>query len=474
MPDALRRPNRLLEALAVHGDHPSGRLDDRCRASVVRGQHHAPRGRVVAAESQDSPHIGHTIRFTIDGMKTPVAYLRKSRVINDRHLSWEIQEQKVRELAQQHGENGDLVLLSDWNRSGGTGKKRPGYQQLVTMIEAGQVSALYGYSLSRLSRSISDFTTLAELCVAQGVPIRLASDQNLDFTTASGRFVVNVLASAAQMERELASERSKDTVAVRRARGDRIGHPNYGEKDGESLEAVLQAYKDAGSVIGAGRLLNQRGVPTRTGRPWSTTTVRDILHRHHALPIRKRPGAKNAAPFVLFHLLRCHCARHMSASRFRTTGGTKTKTYEQVVYRCLGGRTVPEHGRNSVTEKKLIEWVKAEAARFRVPGDVAIIGQRDEGVRLDLEGRRRRVIDNYEDGVIDKAERDAKLLAIAADLERLDVAESAVEIPPAIDWNGWDAKAINAVLRTYWEFVELDADMRPVRARWRLPPEYVG
>src|SRR5438132_7377578 len=126
--------------------------------------------------------------------KQPVAYLRKSRVTNDRHLSWQVQESKIRELADQHGENGNLLLLSDWNRSGGKGANgRPGYHQLLTMIEANQVGTLYAYSLSRLSRSISDFATLAELCIAHKVPIRLAADQNLDFSSASGRFVINVL-----------------------------------------------------------------------------------------------------------------------------------------------------------------------------------------------------------------------------------------------------------------------------------------
>ena len=406
--------------------------------------------------------------------KQPVAYLRKSRVTTDRHLSWEVQEGKVRELADQHGENGNLLLLSDWNRSGGKGANgRPGYHQLVAMIEADQVSAVYSYSLSRLSRSISDFATLAELCIERKVPIRLAADQNLDFTSASGRFVINVLVAIAQMERELASERSKDTVAVRRSRGDRIGHPFYGEKPGEDVAAVLRAYSDAGSVLGAGRLLNDRDVPTRQGKPWSTTSVRDILQRHDALPLRKQPGAKNAAPFVLFHLLKCHCGRMMSASRFRTTGGTKTKTYEQVVYRCLAGRTTGEHGRLNVTEKKIIEWVKAEAARFRIPADQVEIGDRDEARRLDLAARRRRVIDNYEDGLIDKAERDAKLLEIGDEMASLDVTARVVDVPPSINWD-WEPKDINTVLRTFWDYVELDAGMRPIRAEWRLPPTWVG
>ncbi len=401
--------------------------------------------------------------------KQPVAYLRKSRVTNDRHLSWEVQESKIRELADTHGENGNLLLLSDWNRSGGRGANgRPGYHKLITMIEAGEVSALYAYSLSRLSRSISDFAALAELCIEHEVPMRLAADQQLDFSSASGRFVINVLVSIAQMERELASERSKDTVAVRRARGDRIGHPFYGGRDGEDVAAVLEAYSDAGSVIGAGRLLNQRGVPTRMGRPWSTTPVREILQRHNALPHRKRPGAKNAAPFTLFHLMKCHCGRLMSASRFTTTGGTKTKLYAQVVYRCLAGRTSTAHGRLNISESKLMPWVKAEAARFRIPFEQVQVQERDDGRRLELEARRQRVIDNYEDGLIDKAERDGKLVKIGDELVNLDASERVMEVPPAIDWS-WEPKAVNGVLRALWDHIELDPDMRPVRAEWRVP-----
>lgn len=397
-------------------------------------------------------------------MKQPVAYLRKSRVTNDRHLSWEVQEGKVRELAEHHGENGNLLLLSDWNRSGGKGPNgRPGYHQLVTMIEADQVSALYSYSLSRLSRSISDFADLAELCIERKVPIRLAADQNLDFASASGRFVINVLVAIAQMERELASERSKDTVAVRRSRGDRIGHPFYGEKPGEDVAAVLRAYSDAGSVIGAGRLLNSRGTPTRGGKPWGTTSVRAILQRHNALPHRKRPGAKNAAPFVLFHLVKCHCGRLMSASRFRNGPDPG-----YVVHRCLAGRTTVAHGRLSVSETKLLPWVKAEAARFRIPFRVVEVREQDDARRLELEARRRRVIDNFEDGIIDKSERDAKLLHISDELSRLDAADRILEVPPAIDWD-WPPKEINAVLRALWEYVELDAEMRPIRAEWRVP-----
>jgi len=397
-------------------------------------------------------------------MKQPVGYLRKSRVTNDRDLSWATQEQHVRELAAEHGDADRLLLLSDWNRSGRKGTNgRPGYHQLVEMIEADRVSAVYSYSLSRLSRSIADFTRLAEACVQRGIPLRLAADKTLDFTTASGRFLVNVLASVAQMEAELAQERSRDTVATRRARGDRIGPSNYGESPGEDVAAIVAAYREAGSVLGAAKLLNVRRIPTRFGRPWSTTPVREILIRVGAMPLRSRPGVKAAAPFFLYRLLRCHCGRTMTGSRYRNGSDPVYTTY-----RCIGGRTDVEHRRQSISERLLLPWVKAEAARFRIPVTHVEVRERDERARLALEERRRRVISNFEDALIDKPERDAKILAIAEQMERMESADRLVEVPAAIDWT-WPPEQVNAVLRALWERVELGLDLMPARFAWRVP-----
>ena len=396
-------------------------------------------------------------------MKQPVGYLRKSRVTSDHTVSWEVQEAAIRELAAQHGETHELVLLSDWNKSGRRdGQGRPGYRALTEMIEADQVSALYSYSLSRLSRSLADFAKLVELCRAHGVPIRLAADRHLDFDTASGRAMVNVLASFAQMEAELAQERARDTVAVRRARGDRIGPTFYGERDGEDLAAVTDAFREAGSVLGAARLLNARGVPTRRGGLWSATTVRQILLRGDRLPRRGRQGAKPAAPFLLYHLLRCHCGRLLTGVRYRNGSNPN-----YVVYRCLQGRVDPAHGDpRSVPESRLLPWVTAEATRLRTPELVALV-EADAQRRAELATQRERVLDMYQAGILGKAERDRRLAALADQLDALDNTRRVAAVP-AIDWS-WPAERVNEVLRAMWEHVELDDRMRPVRAAWLVP-----
>ena len=77
------------------------------------------------------------------------------------------------------------------------------------------------------------------------------------------------------------------------------------------------------------------------------------------------------------------------------------------------------------------------------------------------------MIDNYEDALIDKAERDAKLLKIGDELVNLDAADRVLDVPPAIDWS-WEPKAVNAVLRAM-------GSHRVGRARaasacqWRIP-----
>ena len=119
-----------------------------------------------------------------------------------------------------------------------------------------------------------------------------------------------------------------------------------------------------------------------------------------------------------------------------------------------------------VGEAALLPWVMAEAARLRTPPAV-VVQEGSESERDALRGRRRRVIDNYEDGVIDKAERDAKLVATDSALERLDIVERAILVPE-LDWT-WPAERINVVLRSIWSHVQLDDHVRPIDASWLVP-----
>ena len=311
-------------------------------------------------------------------MGQAVAYLRKSKVTSDRHVSWEVQEAQVRELASRHGHS-DLQLLSDWGRSGRGDKTRlrAGYAHLKEVIAEGGIDALYSYSLSRLARSLSEYHTLVELCRDKGVVIRLCKEGEFDYGSASGRLIVNILASVAQMEAELAQERARDTVALRRSRGDHIGRPPYGFRvvDGEIKEnpeqpvaPVLDAYREAGSFHGAARLLNASDLRSRHGGLWNDTAVRAIVRRTASEDLAPsvratKPGTKGRGTQLLFQLLHCHCGATMTPTQDRV------RDYGPYIsYACWRARHDASHPRpHKVSERRLLPWVMEEASRLGRP-----------------------------------------------------------------------------------------------------------
>jgi hypothetical protein len=84
-----------------------------------------------------------------------------------------------------------------------------------------------------------------------------------------------------------------------------VGLPaRFGSRRGESLRVVIDAYREAGTYNGAARLLDERKVPTRKGRPWSGMTVRSLRGPDRRLEIanaQQMPGEAHtlrASPFV--------------------------------------------------------------------------------------------------------------------------------------------------------------------------------
>lgn len=409
-----------------------------------------------------------------------IAYLRRSRVDTRKPgaISHEQQLAAVRTLAASNGDDPDaLLVIEDWGKSGRVEKEhlRDGFARIEAMVTSGEASAIYSYSANRLARSLETLARLAKACEAAGVPIRCADGYSPDVTTATGRMVLGILGSVYAWQADWTSERMKEAVAIRKANNQHVGPAEYGSRvvDGvkvpnpaEAVADVVAAYREAGGIQGAARLLTVRGVPTRSGKPWAASTVRTILEREapEVLPVRRSKGRTSSA-FRFSGLLVCP---HDGA---RLTGRTFRGRY--VAYACRKAPTDPTHPHPyTVAEPAILEWARAEAAHLAVPFDAATDAEPAD--RDAYEAHRRRVLDNYEDGHISRDERDAKLEAIAADYEsravRLYVA------PPVLDWDGWSAERMNATLRALWSTVTLDVvtnDDRPrlvaVSADWLVP-----
>lgn len=248
---------------------------------------------------------------------------------------------------------------------------------------------------------------------------------------------------------------------MRKANGLPVGRPPYGGLPGEDPQVVLRAFHEAGSYNRAALLLNERGVPTRGGSGlWTGKQVYRVVRRIEPLPVTAQPRVRTFGRYALTGLLRCHCGRPMQVRQTRKDG-------QQAV--CGFGITDPTHSRRKYRAiTQLMPWVRDEAARLRVPEAVSVEVTADEAERAALEAKRERIVDAYMDGTIAKADRDRRLEAVDAALRQLAVRDE-IEALPTIDWDNDPPDAINTVLRTLWEYVELDENLDPVRAQWRVP-----
>ncbi len=194
----------------------------------------------------------------------------------------------------------DLQLIDIIQDAGVSGGKplasREGGQRLLDLIRRKRAGAVVMLKLDRMFRNAGDCLTTVEHWEKSGVSLHVADlgGNAIDTTSAAGRFMLVVLAGAAEMERNLTRERTRSAMAVKRANGQRIGAIPYGfdvAQDGTTLvpnEAEQAVIADVKAMRARGMklqhiadALTRRGVPTKTGKSerWTHQAVARILKR---------------------------------------------------------------------------------------------------------------------------------------------------------------------------------------------------
>lgn len=222
-----------------------------------------------------------------------VAYLRVSTQRQGRSgLGVEAQRESVRQhVAKIGGELvGEFVEVESGRRS-----DRPELEKAMASVRAkGAAGALVVARLDRLSRDARFL-----LGVVDGVGSR-ASVQFCDLPDVppgpTGRFVVTMLAAAAEMEAGLTSERTKAALAAAKARGVKLGVTGRALADRHKADAAerlrplaprLQALRAEGlSIRRIAEQLNYDGIasPGGAGR-WRIKNVHAALKRLEAMEV---------------------------------------------------------------------------------------------------------------------------------------------------------------------------------------------
>ena len=225
-----------------------------------------------------------------------VGYIRVSTDLQATEgVSLDAQREKIRAYCMAL----DLQLVEIWCDNGYSAKtiERPGLSSALGQLRSGQADILLVAKLDRLTRSVKDLGQLVDTYFLPGNYSLLSIGDSIDTRTASGRLVLNVLASVAQWEREAISERTSEALRHLKSQGVHIGATAYGatrldESDANGRRRIvpvaeheqvivrMQELRKTGMTLSAiCALLNQEGIPSPRGGVWQPTVVRMILLR---------------------------------------------------------------------------------------------------------------------------------------------------------------------------------------------------
>lgn len=186
------------------------------------------------------------------------------------------------------------AYFTDVAKSGAAGlDKREG---LTNAIEAlGKNDQLIVAKLDRLARDtyLSAYITLQ--VEKKGASIISATEESLNGDDDMAKLLKTVITAFATFERAQIASRTKQTLRMKAARGERVSRfPRYGtdispddakrvvinEAETKVL-GVVKKLKDAGrSIADIHRHLNKSGIPTKRGNAvWHYKTTRNLYHR---------------------------------------------------------------------------------------------------------------------------------------------------------------------------------------------------
>ncbi len=132
--------------------------------------------------------------------------------------SLEVQQDRLRAFAAENGL--ELVRVFEDAGYGGTSPwSRPQFREMLKACRRGEAEAVLVLRVDRLSRKTQDVLRVAERVAVRSVL------EPFDTSTPDGEFMLTLVAAMGRRERRVTVDRIKETIAHKRARGERLGGP---------------------------------------------------------------------------------------------------------------------------------------------------------------------------------------------------------------------------------------------------------
>jgi site-specific DNA recombinase len=207
-------------------------------------------------------------------------------------VSLDMQRAKIRAYADL--EDMELVeILADEGISGCSIKIRPGIQQVLQMVREKRIDAVIIYKLDRMARNTVESLEIAKLMDRKGVGLHSITEK-LDTKSALGRFFFTLMASLAEMERGIISERISAAMERKREKLEPCNNnPTYGYRiegcrvvpdlhEQAVIKRIQSLHSGGHTIWGIRDILTAEGIVNRRGKPFGKTQIHNIIQRKAA------------------------------------------------------------------------------------------------------------------------------------------------------------------------------------------------
>ncbi len=217
-----------------------------------------------------------------------VGYIRVSTDAQAENTSLTEQRKRIESYCYAFGH--ELVAVFEEIGSGKNMSRRPQFQEALRAVEE-SADGIIAVKLDRIARNARDVLELVEDTLQPTNKALVLLDLQVDTSTPTGRMILTVMASVAQLEREVINERTQRGRKAKSAQGGyAYGSPQFGQKalDGqlitdETEQAVIELirkHKRSGKSDRAVALwLNGEGYQTKQGKQWTGVQVARVYSR---------------------------------------------------------------------------------------------------------------------------------------------------------------------------------------------------
>lgn len=214
-------------------------------------------------------------------------YARTSASKPEFHYS--IDEQVSRCWEQCEEQNWDVVFVFIDEAKSGKNTDRSGFQDMLTGAQEGYFDIVVFWKLDRFCRSLTDLVKTEEKLDEYGVALQSVTEY-IDTASPVGRFNFRNLASAAELESDLTSQRVRIGMhGMAKEHRWPNSQPPFGynlaedqtldidEREAELVGQIYRMYLEHRSMPKVAHELNKQGETTKADEKWDRWTVRKML-----------------------------------------------------------------------------------------------------------------------------------------------------------------------------------------------------